>query len=603
MTRFRNWRLAAAALALALGFAAWGAAPAAAHTLSRPVRPSQEVARPEGYAQVVDELRAWNLEEAGRILARLKAEKPGLPEWEGLEGAIFYLKGDFTRSIERLDSALRKRAGDSEWLELRFHVRQSQAAVEGFKVHRTAHFEIWHDPGDAVLMPYLGEALEISYKVLGDELGVHPKRPVRVELFTDSARFNKASTLSQAEIESKGAVGICKFNKIMMLSPGALLRGYRWLDTASHEYVHYLIVLGTKNRTPIWLHEGIAKYLERRWRGLGDGFLNPGEEMLLSKARESDGFVPFQRMEPSLIYLDTPEDVQLAYAEAATAADFIRRRGGKRGMADMLRAIGGAKGAPAPAKASGEAPPKTAEKVPDAAQAPAPPKKEDGPEAKPQEEAPSRRRASLVELESTGPPQSAEPGLQKVFGVDLAGFEKKWKDDLKRRPLRPHPGAQVQRFRLKPTGPVDESAADLEALKSAVARRRMRLGDRLSLAGRLEAALIEYRRALRDEPYSQALLNRVAQLQVQAGQPEEALRHVQRAIEVDPDYATSYIHQAMAYELTGKPAEARRAWEEVLHINPFIPLVHERLAAIYEKAGDRQKAQREREALRALRGR
>ena len=590
--RFRAWAGWAAALALAAWLAAGPSVPAYSHTLSRPVRPSQEVARPEGYAQVVDELRSWNLDAAERILARLKAERPGLAEWDGLEGSILYLKGEFRQSIERLDSALRKRAGDSEWLELRLHVRQSQAAVEGFKVHRTPHFEIWHDASDAVLMPYLSEALEASYRILGDELGVRPSRPVRVEVFTDSSRFNKASTLSQSEIEGKGAVGICKFNKIMMLSPGALLRGYRWLDTASHEYVHYLIVLGTRNRTPIWLHEGMAKYLEKRWRQQGDDYLHPGEEMLLAKARESNAFVPFQRMEPSLIYLDTPEEVQLAYAEAASAAEFIQRRGGRKGLAEMLRAIREAKEAPAKWEA-----PRKADSPKEAGL----PKKEEGPKPKEAEETPpSRRRASLVELEATGPPQSAEPGLRKIFGVDLAGFEKKWKEDLKRRSLRPRPGAQVQRFRLKPTGPVDENAADLEVLKSAVARRRMRLGDRLSLTGRMEAALIEYTRALRDEPYSQPLLNRIARLELQTGQPDRAIQHIQRALEVDPDYATSYIHQAMAYELKSSPAEALKSWEEVLHINPFIPLVHERLAVLYERAGDKQKAQREREAARAL---
>ncbi|MBI4250889.1 MAG: hypothetical protein HY618_00380, partial [Candidatus Tectomicrobia bacterium] len=120
--RIRTWAGGAAALALAAWLATGLAVPAYAHTLSRPVRPAQEVVRPEGYAQVVDELRAWNLEGAERLLARLKAGKPGLPEWEGLEGSIFYLKGEFSKSIERLDSALRKRAGDSEWLELRLHV-------------------------------------------------------------------------------------------------------------------------------------------------------------------------------------------------------------------------------------------------------------------------------------------------------------------------------------------------------------------------------------------------------------------------------------------------------------------------------------------------
>jgi len=574
-----------AAWLLAFLLLAASASWALAHTLTRPARPSAGADRPEGYQEVVDELRAWDLEAAERLLTSLRQKAPGLPEWDGLEGALAYLRGEFPRSIERLDAGLRKRPGDSEWLELRLHVRQSQAAVEGFSVHRTPHFEIWYDPkAESILLAYLEEALETAHKVLGDELGEKPRGPVRFEVFSDPDRFNKASTLSRRDIEDKGAVGISKFNKLMILSPGALLRGYRWLDTAAHEYVHYLIVRRTRNRAPIWLHEGIAKYLEKRWRGQELPHLHPGEEALLARARERNTFIAFQRMEPSLIYLDTPEEVQLAYAEAASAAEFIHRRAGRTGLARLLLAIGEAKE------------PARSQKLAGKESSPAPPSEE---EPKP----PSVQRSSLVELESTGPEQSAEPGLRQLFGVDLAGFEKLWVEDLKRRPLRPHPGAQVQRHRLKPTGPMDESAADLAALKSAVARRRMRLGDRLSVGERMQAALIEYTRALRDEPHSQALLNRVAQVEIQLGHADRALRHLGKALEVDPDYATTHVHRAMALEMSGNLPAARGAWEEVIQINPFVPLAHERLAALYEQAGEEEKAKREREVVRALRGR
>ena len=551
------------------------APPAWTHTVNRAVPLSQAVERPDGYRAVVDELRAWNLAEARKKIASLEAESPGLGEWRALSGAADYLEGKYAESLANLNAALKKRPGDSEWLELRLHVRQTQSALKGFQAYKTEHFDIWYEPGeDAVLLPYLGDALEKAYTRYGEILGVWPEQRIRVELFSNSVRFHRSSTLSRRDIEEKGAVGVCKFNKVMFLSPGALLRGYRWLDTAAHEYVHYIIVLATKNRAPIWLHEGIAKYLEKKWRDDKAGFLHPGEEALLYKARETNNYVPFKKMEPSLIYLDTPQEVHLAYAEAASAVDFIQR---KMGDGALVRLLAGIRNAPPAQRPQG-----------------APALGEENPGMRHQ------RRASLVELESTGPPQSAEPGLRLLAGIDLGGFERLWIEDLKKLPLRAHAGSQVTLPKLKPKGPMSERSIDLAALKSAVARRRMRLGDRLSFRGRMRAALIEYRRALRDEPHSQPLLNRAAQIEIQLGMIPQAERHIKKALEVDPDYAMTHVHRALASEMGGKPERALRAWEEVLEINPFIRVVHERLLAHYERTGEAVKAEREREALRLM---
>ncbi len=548
---------------------------ARAHTVNRAAPLARAVERPEGYRAVVDELRAWNLAEARKKIESLRRESPGLAEWRALSGAADYLAGRFPEAITNLNAALKQRPGDSEWLELRLHVRQTQAAVKGFAVRATQHFDIWHQPGeDAALLPYLGDALEKAYARYAKELGVRPEGRIRVELFSDSDRFHKSSTLSRRDIEEKGAVGVCKFNKLMLLSPGALLRGYRWLDTAAHEYVHYLVVRATRNRAPIWLHEGIAKYLEKKWRGEGMAYLHPGEEALLYKARETNRYIAFRKMEPSLIYLDTPQDMQLAYAEAASAVDFIRRKMGARAI---VRLLAGIRDASPTRESRGE-----------------PVLEEESTGARRQ------RRASLVELEATGPPQSAEPGLRMIAGVDLGGFEKLWIEDLKRLPLRAFAGSRVSQPKLKPKGPMSERTMDLAALRSGVARRRMRLGDRLSFRGRMRAALVEYRRALRDEPYSQPLLNRAAQVELRLGMVRQAERHIRRALEVDPDYAMTYVHQAMASEAGRKWKRALKAWEEVVQINPFIRLAHERLLAHYERVGDVKKAKRAREALRAM---
>ncbi|MEE9241173.1 MAG: tetratricopeptide repeat protein [bacterium] len=532
--------------------------------------------RPEGYQRVVDEMRAWDLKKADEVLSELRRKNPGLPVWDALKGAIAYLRGDYAGSIESLSGALQKNPGDSEWLELRLHVKQSQSALSGFRVFRTKHFDIWHDPKkDLILLPYLAKTMEAAYEVFGKILGVRPTRRVKMEIFSDPERFHKASTLTRRDIE-KGVVGLTKFNKVMIISPGVLQRGYRWLDTAAHEYVHYLIVLATKNKSPIWLHEGIAKHMEKKWRGLKLPPLNPSELSLLARAQSEKLFIPFKSMEPSLIYLKTAEAVQLAYAESASAVDFIRRRVGKDALPKMFKAI---RETPAAKSLS------VGTRSPDSGGA-----------------RPPMSRPSLIELEATGPPQTATPALEELLKVNLEKFEKIWRDDLKRQNLRIHPGATVRKYKLKPTGPVVDSGADLALLKSAVARRRTRLADRLWLRGRMKAALVEYKRALRDEPYSPALLNRLARVELRLRLLQRALRNLQKAVEVDPDYGATFIHRGIAYEMSGKMKSARKAWEEAIQINPFDPLPHERLAILYEKSGLSKDARREFELARKLRG-
>ena len=143
------------------------------------------------------------------------------------------------------------------------HVR----AVQQLKTYTSPHFILrLEDERDGILAEYALTALENAYEFLGRDLGYWPKAPVRVEIFPDHERFHAASSLSKRDIEVAGAVGICKFDKVMLLSPRVLLRGYRWLDAMVHEYVHYAIVKLSDDKAPIWIHEGVAKHEESRWR-------------------------------------------------------------------------------------------------------------------------------------------------------------------------------------------------------------------------------------------------------------------------------------------------------------------------------------------------
>ena len=79
------------------------------------------------------------------------------------------------------------------------------------------------------------------------------------------------------------------------------------------------------------------------WRKPAQGprpdYLTPANETLLATAIERQEFVSFKDMEPSLIRLDTPEQVQLAYAEVASAVDYIQQAKGPSGIRDVLSQV------------------------------------------------------------------------------------------------------------------------------------------------------------------------------------------------------------------------------------------------------------------------
>ena len=138
---------------------------------------------------------------------------------------------------------------------------------------------------------------------LGTTLIISQKNLFLLKFFPDAESFCTISTLTKEEIETSGTVAICLFNRVIITSPRLQPRGYQWLDTLTHEYVHYVIMKKTYNRVPIWLHEGIAKYEEKRWLENITPKLPVSLESLMAEAVEKDYFITFEQMHPSLAKL------------------------------------------------------------------------------------------------------------------------------------------------------------------------------------------------------------------------------------------------------------------------------------------------------------
>jgi tetratricopeptide (TPR) repeat protein len=274
------------------------------------------------------------IDEAAREIEPMVKARPHDPEWAFVDGDLALHRGDYARAAERYQDAmkLRGRVGD-EAKRMRELALATSEATRAMVAARGKHFVVWHAPGkDELLASYAIAALDKAWGALGDDFGWRPSEPVRVEIYPEVADLAKVSTLTEKEIETSGTIALCKYNRLMIVSPRALIAGYPWLDTLTHEYTHYVVTRISHNAVPIWLHEGLAKFEERRWRAASGGGLTPVMEHLLATGLHHDRLISFAQMHPSMAKLPSQEDTALAFAEVYTVVEYLHDRDGWAGL-------------------------------------------------------------------------------------------------------------------------------------------------------------------------------------------------------------------------------------------------------------------------------
>ncbi len=486
---------------------------------------------------------AWAVDEARPVVDRLLAADPESLDALDLAALLAYYEGDYDGALKTVEKALAVEAEDEQRQALRLLLQQTHDVTGQFKRYESDHFVLHlHEESDGILAEPALAALEQAHQEVGRALGYWPRRKARIEIAPDSRSFMAITTFTLRDIEETGAIGLCKFNKVMIISPRVMARGYRWLDSLVHEYIHLAIVHLTRNKAPIWLHEGIARYYETVWRNPTQGerpdYLTPANETLLATAVAQQEFVSFKDMEPSLIRLDTPRQVQLAYAEVASAVDYITRVKGPAGIREVL---------------------------------------------------------SLVNRLSTA------EAIEAVMSVPLDGFEADWRNFVEGQGLTVVQGSRIRTYKLAEEGG-EPPAVELDEIQSEIARNRTHLGDRLRQRGRLRAASAEYRRALRAGPNSTIILNRLGETLIQSRRYDEARPHLDRAGYLDPDAVHTFYLKGQLHHEMGEHTRARNALREALQINPFHPGVYRVLGQVYEAIGDDAGVRKTREVMRKLRG-
>jgi tetratricopeptide (TPR) repeat protein len=495
-------------------------------------------ARAAGEAAAVERLYSdWRFAEADRALAALLKSHPGEPATLAVRGYERFLAGDFRVAAADYQAAIRHGAGPAAWREMARLAEASAEVVEDALVRRSPHFVFHFAAEDKVLADYGLETLEAAVKALADDLGFAPARPSPVHIVRGSRELARMTMLSEEEIERTGTVAVSKWSRIMLTSPRAMRLGYEWLDSLAHEVVHYAVAALTHDRAPVWLQEGLAKFLEHRWRAPAGLSLHPSMQHHLAKALASGKLIGFDAMHPSMAKLPRAEDAALAFAEVTTAVACLFARGHTAALRQALAIV------------------------------------RDGGDA---------RTAVARAYGSTG---------------SWADFERAWRGFMAGLHYKTLPGLEpvLRKYRKKTAGPRGAPSEDDASSNLGAADRFLRLGNMMLLRNRLRPASVEYEKGYRLAGKSQWIFA------VKLGRTYLALGSVAKAGGVIAPLTTTYPELPWPHLIAGQAALARGEIRDAvasllaaLAINPFDPSVHCSLADAYRRLPDAPTGKRER---------
>ncbi len=280
------------------------------------------------------------LEDAERELAGLTEAHHDDPDALMVRSLLSFNRGEYAIAATRMTRSLALAPSDDDGRAgLLDQMERTRDTLAGFRTTRSpdGRFIIRFQDDDEILVPIAMRSLRAADAHLTATLGYRHPGPVRLELVPSAATLARLSTLTVEAIERTGTIALCKWDKLMVTTPRALVRGYAWVDTIAHEYVHLVLARASRDHAPVWLQEGFAKLLERRWRDEPvRASLDPAGESLLRNARLEDRLLPFDRIHPSIALLPSQEDAALAFAQVATFVETFHGRHGDEGLRAVI---------------------------------------------------------------------------------------------------------------------------------------------------------------------------------------------------------------------------------------------------------------------------
>jgi len=197
----------------------------------------------------------------------------------------------------------------------------------------------YHDDDDRALGPLLVDTVMKARASLTRDLGVEWKAPTRITVVRDLLSLSAMTGLPYKAAQTTGTVAVAKWGRVTLLSPRASHHGYPFRDTLTHELTHLAISMQTRDRAPLWLHEGVARREEVRWREPGPFDERPTPESIVTRGMEMKLDLPLDKLGPSIAMLPSADAAMVAFAEVTSFVKFYAESQGPDALAKLLVAL------------------------------------------------------------------------------------------------------------------------------------------------------------------------------------------------------------------------------------------------------------------------
>ncbi len=192
---------------------------------------------------------------------------------------------------------------------------------------RTPHFIIYYSAGHPSIAVSAGRIAEKSNAVLERKLKFKPAGITPIYLYPDRTSFSNDTGIKADE----ATVGTAHTRTLVIRvdASGA------YTDIAHvipHELAHVLIFRRLHAHAinmPLWVHEGLAKYLSGDWSG--------ADAELLQDAAASGEIMPFERI--ANLFPTSERERSVAYVQSYSAVRYMSEHYGRGSIPDLLSEI------------------------------------------------------------------------------------------------------------------------------------------------------------------------------------------------------------------------------------------------------------------------
>ena len=197
----------------------------------------------------------------------------------------------------------------------------------------------YQDDADRALTPLLVDTVIKARTSLARDLGVEWKRPTRITVVRDLLSLSAMTGLPYKAAQTTGTVAVAKWGRVTLLSPRASHHGYPFRDTLTHELTHLAIAMQSRDRAPLWLHEGVARREEARWREPGVFDDRPTPESIVLRGMELKLDLALDKLGPSIAMLPSADAAMVAFAEVTSFIKYFVESSGPTALPRLLVAL------------------------------------------------------------------------------------------------------------------------------------------------------------------------------------------------------------------------------------------------------------------------